>query len=256
MVSRSKYLEKVISSLELLDCDQSRTNILCIVDGDDALYLRTRNLINDTKFNERLVVRAEVQEPTMQFDIPTRRRHIAAMHNQARALITHDRGYVFSVEDDTTFGSQTLNKLLRVANTERGFGYVEGVELGRWGVPYVGAWVADDIYNPMIINSIENVNPVPEGYPPTPIDAGGLYCALIRADLYKQHTFTCDNGLGPDINFGIENRQLGFRNFILWQVPCIHHYEEMGKEKTITPSAESKVVTMIKENNTKWHVNY
>jgi hypothetical protein len=26
-------------------------------------------------------------------------------------------------------------------------GFIEGVELGRWGIPHVGAWRSDDVYD-------------------------------------------------------------------------------------------------------------
>jgi hypothetical protein len=254
VVSRAEYLEKVITSIELLECDKDQTNILCIVDGDDNLYLRARNLINGTKFIERLTVRADLDDNRSRLDVPTRRRRIVAIHNQARALIKHTSGYVLSVEDDTTFGPLALHKLLDVATRTRAFGMAEGVEIGRWGIPYVGAWKADDIYEPKQFVSVENIQPVPMGQPATNIDAGGMYLSLINAELYKKHNFNSDNGLGPDLNFGIDMRQQGYENFIVWTVPCTHHTEEMGKYKAVTPKDKTAIVTLTKLHNGKWHV--
>lgn len=255
-VSRFDYLEKVITAIELLECDRMTTNFLCIVDGEDDLYLRARNLVSDTKFNERLTVRAVLDDNRSRLNVETRRKRIAAIHNQARNLIQHTTGYVLSIEDDTTFNPLSLRRLVDVASRQRAFGMAEGVELGRWGVPYVGAWRADDIYDTKELKSIENIYPVPIGQPATNIDAGGLYFALINADLYKQHIFTCDNGLGPDVNFGLENRRLGYENFIVWQVPCTHYNSVMGKEITLNPSDKTTIVTLTKQNNTKWTVSY
>lgn len=255
-VSRAEYLERVITAIELLECDKEDTNLLCIVDGDENLYLRARNLVNGTKFMQRLTVKANLDDNRSVIDVPTRRNRITAIHNQARGLIAHNDGYVLSVEDDTTFQPNALRKLLNVAKNERAFASAEGVELGRWGVPYVGAWKADDVYELNQITSIPNLIPVTVDTERTKIDAGGLYLCLISAELYKQHTFFCDNGLGPDVNFGIENRQLGFENFIVWQVPCVHHQTEMGKYFTISPNQESKQVTLTKEKNGKWAVSY
>lgn len=255
-VSRGDFIEKVITRIELLECEQENTNILCIVDGDDALYVKVRNLVNDTKFNERLTVRLDYQGAASTIDIPTRRLRIAAAHNQARSLIKHIDGYVFSVEDDTTFGPRALKRLQRVAVTNRAFGFAEGVELGRWGVPYIGAWRADDIYNVTEIKSIENVIDVEEKTPIENIDAGGLYCTLIKTELYKAHTFTCENGLGPDVNFGLSIRQMGYENFLVWQVPCAHHFLNKGVDQKITPLDKTTVVTLTKETDTKWRVSY
>lgn len=255
-VSRMDYLNKVITRIELLECRPEEVNFLAIVDGDDALYIRTRNMVNSTKYNQRLCVRSDYPGGPARYDINNRRRRIAAAHNQARDLIQHTDGYVFLVEDDTMFDINALQKLMDVAINNRAFAFVEGVELGRWGVPYVGAWLADDIYNPTELTSVENINPVTPGQPATNIDAGGLYCALVRADLYKSHTFTSDNGLGPDINFGLECRRLGYENFIAWNVPCTHMFEKNKVETQLTPSDESRVVKLLKLNDRKWEVRY
>lgn len=129
----------------------------------------------------------------------------------------------------------------------------EGVELGRWGVPYVGAWKADDVYDIKQLVSIDNQ---PKETPPQNIDAGGLYCALIRTDLYKQHNFNSDNGLGPDVNLGLELRQLGYENFIHWNVRCKHLNTVMGEEIVITPDDEAKTVTLTRKKDNKWITTY
>lgn len=253
-VSREAYLEKVITSLELLECNPRETNILCIVDGTPELYVKVRNLIMTTKFQNRLTVQFEGVGKPSRYDKKERRKRIAAIHNQARQLLVQNTDFVFSVEDDTTFGPRALKRLLKIAQENRAFGMAEGVEVGRWGTPYIGAWVADDIYKPTLLTSVENrVGENFEGKDKyDPIDAGGLYCALIRTDLYKQHEFTCDNGLGPDVNLGLEMRQLGFQNFIAWNVLCTHHTEVMGKYLQLTPTDPTKIVRLKKFNSQKW----
>lgn len=254
-VSRDAFLHKVITCLELLECNQEDVSILCIVDGPPALFVKTRNLVADMKFKNRLTVHYKDDKLPPRFDINTRRKRISAIHNFAKQYIGENQEFIFSVEDDTTFGKNTLKKLLKIAAENRAFGMAEGVELGRWGVPYVGAWVADDIYNLKELKSVKNVHDALETRL-SRIDAGGLYCALIKADLYKNHTFTCSNGLGPDINLGIELRQLGFDNFIAWSIHCNHHYEDKGEEKILSARENSKEITMTKVNDKKWRVAY
>lgn len=255
-VSRGEFLNRVITALELLECDQSQVNILCVVDGNDELFIRTRNQISDMKYRERLTVKFPAEGSPSRYSIPERRKRIAAIHNYARTMIGDDTEYVLLVEDDTTFGRFALKKLMKIAVSSRAVGFVEGVELGRWGVPYVGAWEVDDLYDPKVLKSIENINPVHANQEPSQIDAGGLYCTLARADLYKQHTFIGDNGLGPDINFGLENRQLGFQGYIAWNVPCRHYSLEIPEPGYIDPSQPSRQVTMQKLNDKKWSVTY
>lgn len=252
-VSRSEFLDKVITGLELLDCDIQDTNLLCIVDGDDALYVRTRNLVNSTKFNERLTMKLNLTGAVSKFDINMRRRRISAAHNMARKHINARTKYVFCVEDDTTFGTNSLRNLLRVASVNTAIGMVEGVELGRWGVPYVGGWIANDIYDTTELISIDRPS---NGDTTSKVDAGGLYCALIRADFYRDHVFFCDNGLGPDINLGLSMRKMGYENYILWSVGCNHHYiDKDGKLCVINPKSHIEIVTMRKKEKS-WKVSY
>lgn len=256
LVSRPDFLERVITAIELLECNQEQTNILCIVDGTPELFIKTRNLINDLKFNQRLCIESNYPDIPKQLDIPTRRKRIAAAHNQAKDLIQHNSGHVFTIEDDTIIPKGALKTLQKVATRHRAFGMAEGVELARWGIPYVGAWKINDIYNPTQLESIDNIQDVTTETKETNIDAGGLYCSLIRADLYKQHEFTSDNGLGPDVNFGIELRQLGYENFIVWQVQCTHLNIVMGKEVTINATDDTQKVIVTKVRNNKWHASY
>lgn len=253
LVSRPDFLERVLTSIELLECDAQFTNILCIVDGPPALFVRVRNLVADMKFKNRLTVSTNPKGTPPLIDIQARRQRIVNAHNLARSLVAHDHGFVFSIEDDTLVGRLALKRLTSVANTNRAFGMVEGVEVGRWGVPYIGAWKLDDIYDPRKIESVEYQDRDAE---PSRIDAGGLYCALIRADLYKQHEFTCKNGLGPDVNLGIELRQLGFDNFINWAVHCIHLNTTKKGVQEFLPSEDAQIVTLSKMKSGKWHTSY
>lgn len=255
LVSRQEFLERVCSRIELLNCNSSETNILCVVDGDAALYVKARNTINGMKFAQRLTVPLDVPGSTQRFNIGTRRARISAAHNQARSLISSSTKYVFSVEDDTLVPNTALETLTQVAIRHRAFGAAVGVELGRWGVPYVGAWNADDVYEPTKIVSVENKFTV-DSAPDQNIDASGLYCTLIRADLYRDHNFTSSNGLGPDINLGLELRRLGYENFISWDVGCVHLNTIFGLEVPISPSDESKIVTLTKMSDTKWKTTY
>lgn len=252
-VSRPDYLQKVMNSLEYLECDKDQTNLLVIVDGDERLYLRTRNLVNGSKFNSRLTVRSKNKAPIVNLDIPTRRRRITSIHNQARELIEDNAGYVFLIEDDTTFNSDALKLLMRTAESQRACGVVTGVELARWGTKYLGVWRVDDIYETNTLETIENVWPVSPDLKPEPIDASGFYCCLIKTDVYKAHPIHSDNGLGPDVNFGLDLRRLGFENFVVWQVSCTHYGKEMGKEIVLHPSAADSRLKLTRMKNNEWY---
>ena len=182
--------------------------------------------------------------------IPQRRQRIANIHNQARALVGQDVDWIFSIEDDGILPVNALSWLVNDVQNYPHAGLVTGVELGRWDIPYVGAWNADDLFNPQIITSLESrvgSEQVDE------IDACGLYCALIQADLYKTHQFSAKNGLGPDINMSLEFRQLGWKNYIDWFVPVTHLTEKNLKTIEIPADSKSFPVRLTKLDEYTWH---
>jgi hypothetical protein len=99
-ISREQHLLKVFASLGLLECDPERTSLLAFVDGEADLFLTASNLIEQSKFAERLCVQGDIPGERREFSINTRRRRIAAIHNQVRKLIK-PCDYVFLIEDST-----------------------------------------------------------------------------------------------------------------------------------------------------------
>ena len=98
-VSRANFLLRVFASLELLECDRERTSLLAFVDGDAELFLTARNLVEQSKFAQRLCVQGNIPGERREFSINSRRRRIAAVHNACRKLIKPCE-YVFLIEDD------------------------------------------------------------------------------------------------------------------------------------------------------------
>lgn len=231
-VSREQHLLRVFASLELLECDRERTNLLVYVDGDEALHEVTANLVDQSKFTDRVCVRGDIPGPRKEFSINTRRRRIAAIHNEIHKLIKPSE-YVFLIEDDGVLPANALSRLMADYLAHPHAGFIEGVELGRWGIPHVGAWRADDVYD---TKRLESAMP---GAGLEEIDAGGLYATLMRYDLYRKHEFKSYEGdaFGPDIAMGIELRRLGYQCFVDWTV-LVDHLRPDGTSmhpKTITP---------------------
>lgn len=246
-VSRREFLSEVISSIEMLDCDQSYTNILCIVDGDYKLYTEVRNLILNTKFNERLTVQYPDRKKVKKFDIIFRRKRIASIHNFAKDFISDLSEYVLIVEDDTVIPRDALEKLKRNVIEIPGCVMSEGVEVGRWGTPYIGAWVFDDIYSPTKVTSLEyKKSGIDE------IDAGGFYCSLFNAEIYKSHDFKLFELLGPDISMGLALRRQGFTCVINWSVPCKHLNIRSGNKEVFVPNDLVERVTLGRKNERTW----
>lgn len=243
-VSRLEYLDRVLESLEKQTIKP--TALIAICDVPDENFLEFRNKVVGTPLLSVLCVQSNNTRPA--FAISERRDHIASIHNQARDLIA-DSDWIFSVEDDGILPPNALERLLEVSYYSPEAGIITGVELGRWGVQYVGAWKVDDIYEPKVITSLENKageDSVEE------IDACGLYCALINPKIYKDHEFHSDNGLGPDVNLALFSRQLGYKNYIDWGIPVTHLTNRVGVEIEIPATDHSHVVTLNSMGNNAW----
>lgn len=235
-VTRLKYLDRVLESL--LAQTYKPNNLIVVFDGLDHEFATVRNKVVGLDYYTVRCVSS--RNNGLALSIPDRRVHIVEVHKQLQEII-EDTDWIFSIEDDGILPPDALQKLVRVVQNYDDVGMVSGVELGRWGVPYVGAWRADDIHNTTEMHSLENKSPqeiIEE------IDACGLYCALIRADKYKEHEFTSKNGHGPDVNLGLYLRREGYKNYIDWSIPVTHLTFKDGQEIEISPLGESRVIKL------------
>lgn len=252
-VSRTSYLDRVLESLK--NQTYKIENLLVIFDGNESEFLYVRNKIGELPFDNVLTVPS--QHSQIAQSTPDRRRHIANIHNQIRGLI-EDAEYIFSVEDDGILPPHALSNLVSdvILARARGdkLGMVTGVELGRWGTPYVGAWRVDDVFHPTQIESIESkaAGTEPNDVNYEEIDGCGLYCALIDADLYKKHNFFTHNGLGPDVNLGLFLRQEGYKNFIDWSIHVTHVTFYDGNYLEIPATSQSRTVKFTLLSGSTW----
>lgn len=249
-VSRLEFFDRVIESL-INQTYKEKPALLVVVDGNNELFLTVHNKLASVPLNYVLCVKSHNYGDAPAATIPQRRARIAGVHNQMKELIDPDVDWVFSIEDDGILPPLALQTLVNDVKEQEAVGLVTGVELGRWGVPYVGAWRVDDIMNVQRLTSMESKvgkHWIEE------LDACGLYCSLIRADLYKQHVFTATNGLGPDINMGLEFRQLGYKNYINWSIPVTHLTMKNLVEKQIPAESESMVINLTPMGKSQsWH---
>ena len=214
-VSRDTYLKRIFAQLDFLECNEEETNLFCYVDGNQDLYEKARNLTVNSKFKDRLCVyRSKGLGSTSHFY--RRRKRIAQIHNEIRSLIA-DCKYVLSIEDDTLFPIDGLQKLLKIHRDNPFAGFVSGLQLGRWGFASIGAWKFDDIYEPTLIESIENGKGIEQ------VDASGLYFCLTRKENYINNDFQpFEDILGPDVSFGINLRKQGLNNYVDHSIKCAH----------------------------------
>lgn len=244
-VSRTRYLDRVMESVN--NQTYPVENLIVVFDGSDEDFLEVRNKLVSSFIGNLLCVKSNNAKPA--FSIRERRNNIVNIHNQIRELVT-ESDYVFSIEDDGILPPDALEKLVSIAGVD--VGVITGVEIGRWGVPYIGAWNVDDMHDTKLILSVENktsIGGVEE------IDACGLYCALINAEYYKNHKFFTDNGIGPDVNMCLFMKQHGLMNLIDWSIHVTHLTNRGGVEMEIYATDKTKDLEMRLEDGV-WKVTY
>jgi hypothetical protein len=245
-ISREQHLLKVFASLELLECDRERTSLLAFVDGEADLFLTARNLVEQSKFADRLCVQGNIPGERREFSINTRRRRIAAVQNACRDLV-QPCDYVLLTEDDTVMPHDTLSKLIADHLSHPHAGLVTGVQYGRWGINHLGLWSVDDPYEPTKIESLMPGSEVME------VDGAGLYACLMRYDLYVKHEFKpFGDALGPDFEVGISLRRLGYKNYADFDV-WVDHFKPDGLAITRTNTKPAQM-RFVREG-TSWSGN-
>lgn len=236
-ISRDTYLRRLFASLEFMILP-SDTSILSIVDGNTELYEKARNYVTMSKFNEKLCIYNKSQPSTT---IISRRKRIAEIHNEMKQYLNNTE-LLFLAEDDTLYHPSTIRKLFDVYKDYPHAGLVSGVQVGRWGLKYLGLWEVDNVYDLTRISSSQLKQGIHE------IDASGFYCMLTKKDTYMKHNFEpYEDVLGPDFNYGLSLRQQGYRNYVNFDVQCTHLTQKEDLKVT-----EVVQVSYKKDDDKKW----
>lgn len=242
-ISREDFIDEFITSIELIECDTNKIKLLAIVDGGPDLYLKIRNRLVTTKYNNVLTVQYISKEQRLQYDVLSRRRRISDIHNFAKKYV-EDTEYVLILEDDTIIPQNAYIKLHRHYLNNPFSGFIQGIEKGRWGIEYLGAWKINDIYNPTEITSLDLLEGLQE------VDNGGFYCTMTKSEYYINHDFKPfdNNSLGPDADYGISLRQLGVVNYTDFSIKCIHK----SADKDYIVNNNYDIVKFTKNDNGRW----
>ena len=122
----------------------------------------------------------------------------------------------------------------------------------------MGAWRADDVYEPSVIETVLPARPEllndagrAIGCVPEEIDAGGLYCELAKYEHYLRHEYRPFDGdaLGPDFNWGIELRRQGYKNYVDYSV-AVEHCKPDGT--SIHPRSTNPVQMRFVREGSSW----
>jgi hypothetical protein len=217
-VSRKDFVERLFVNIEALT-RPTETALLIVLDGNTELEKEVEKHLDILTFDH---IQVAIYGTGAVESIEDRRWRISAIHNYAKDFLPTNHNQVLLLEDDTIFPDYTLMQLLDTYERYEDAAFVEGVQLGRHGTPYVGAWRVNNIDNTTKVTSmILHDRFIDE------IDAGGFYCALTDADLYKQHHFEPYDqegrkGLSCDFNYGMYLRRKGYGCYLDWGVPTGH----------------------------------
>lgn len=213
-------VEGWLKNLKEVDHDPALTNLCIIVDGNEHLIANTiRSFAEENNYRSFHVKINEDWHPN-EVKLAIRRMRIADIKNQSKDLVARTDGeIILGFEDDTVFDRLTsfaplINPLLEKEDV----GFVEGVQMGRWGANMIGAWDANDIYWPVTVKTL-----LPsQGY--QNITGGGFYGYATTRELYLNHEYYTSSAqpYGPDLNFGFYVRQQGYRCLIDWDTVFGH----------------------------------
>lgn len=248
--TRRWAIDDWLSQLEQIDHEPGLTNLAVIIDCDEpyianrikqfAEYWSYRNL--HTKMNENW-------HPN-EVRLATRRQRVAEIHNQSKDLINMSDGeIIIGLEDDTVMDRvKSFNRLYQPLLDDPDTGFVEGVQVGRWGANIIGAWSADRADKPTMIGTL-----LPsEGY--QEITGGGWYGYATRRKLWldcEYYTSTAQPW-GPDVNFGFWLSQNGYKCFIDWDT-IFGHRDHTKTLYPDSPNVQLAQVVFTKNPDTgKW----
>lgn len=247
-ISRPHFLDSVITQIVEM-CHLTHVyEIVLAIDNREITKGMVQNSIRDCKkphiFQKMRMFNTGRPKPRV-FEMTSRRSRIAKLHNEARNYLGNSE-MTFIFEDDTVLPPDVILKLLGdhvQASSRYNVGIVQGAQVGRWGVKYVGAWHVDDVWDMKQFRTL----PYSEEEQLEHIDAGGFYCLIVPTALYRSVEIDWKEPTGPDVYFGLELKRQGYSNFIDWGVKCGH----MTKTETLWPGNDVKIVQLTLEDS-RW----
>lgn len=249
--TRRWAVDQWLEDLAAVEHDTSRTNLCAIVDCDEPYIANRLKKYAEECGYRSFHVKINSDWHPNEVRLAVRRMRVADIHNQSKDLIAKTDGeIIIGLEDDTVFDRlDSFERLYQPLLDDPEVGFVEGVQMGRWGANMIGAWLADDIWKP---KRIETLLPA-GGY--QEITGGGWYGYATTRNLYLNCEYYTSSAQpwGPDVSAGFWIRQQGYRCIVDWDTVYGHN----DYNKTLYPD-DPKVklakITYDKDFNTgKWN---
>lgn len=230
-ITRDWALNQLFAGIMALEGKEHITQILLYVDTDSR---KIYNAIHDYWLEELKKITPNVyyhqsERPDIsQVRILPRRQRVVDVHRDIKHLFKigelEQTDYLFGLEDDTIVPDDALVKFLSVAKHHPKIGFVQGVQVGRWGYKMIGAWRVNNIAEPTEFVSLPNTVPQNKFFSLTEkIDGGGLYCYLTPLKHFLGHDWRLGVEERVDMQYGLDLTAAGYECFIDWSVVCGHN---------------------------------
>lgn len=215
--TRADMVGRFFDDLESTDLEKERTNLALVIDKDMPKVYPI--MLERAQGYRGVIIIRNYEHEVNDRHVTIRRQRIAQLHEDSKELIANlDGEFVLGLEDDTTFKNLNVNRMWLRARADQ-VGFVSAYEAGRWFSKYIGIWKTDNPWEPKEIHSLTPIGEFEE------IDAAGWYCFLTKKQHWLEATYETETWQpwGPDVNFGLELRRKGFKNYVDWNQPCGHY---------------------------------
>lgn len=218
--TRTWALDGWLENLAAVKHDPALTNLCFIVDCNQPIIANTLKKFAESRGYRSFHVKINDDWHPNEVRLSVRRMRIADVKHQSKDLIAAcDGDYVIGFEDDTVFDRlDALDTLLAPFFGEGKIGFVQGVQMGRWGAAMIGAWQTNGIPT---FDRIETRLP---GQGLEFISAGGFYGYATLKHLYlnAEYYTSADQPWGPDVNYGLYLQGLGYDCLVNWDIVYGH----------------------------------
>lgn len=201
----SRLNEAFFDSLNRLDVDDYE--LVLVLDG-----VNKNDVLERLTHKEPSIVVDMQSEHVNKVNVITRRHRIASLLQIAASTIGKTT-YTLLFEDDTVVDPSAYKTLKKVLVDDKRVAFATGVQMGRWGIPYLGVWKRE-------ANILRSVPYMKKGT--FPVSASGMYFLLIRTELFRKATFQADNSFGPDVHFTLDITKDGMDGAVVYDVVCGH----------------------------------
>lgn len=223
--TRRWAVDRWLENLAAVEHDPKLVNLCFIIDTDEPYIAMALNRFAEERGYRSIQIRMNEEWSPNEVRLSIRRQRVADIHNQSKELIRRTDGeLIIGLEDDTVFDRlKSFDQLIDPILIDDSVGFVEGVQMGRWSVNMIGAWLADDPVNTQQIETLLPPNDIFWGE--QPISGGGFYGYATQRELYLNHDYYWSSGQpwGPDVNYGLWLNSLHYKCLIDWSVVFGHN---------------------------------